>query len=34
MRIALLRVIMELEAQSTFGWETVDLKYQIIWPDD
>ena len=29
-RIALLRVIMELEAQSTFGWETVDLKYQII----
>ena len=30
MRIALLRVIMESEAQSTFGWETVDLKYQII----
>ena len=34
MRIAVLRVIMESEAQSTFGWETIDLKYQIIWPDD
>lgn len=30
MRIAVLRVIMESEAQSTFGWETIDLKYQII----